>query len=186
MFKKFIFFLAWIGVFLLSLIGIVYAAVPKYFVQFNKYVDTIGYSIIVGIISVIYLIICIVKFCSLFERSKDYTIKTENGVVYISSDTVTTFIREKLAGSRDISNIKIDTYKRGSKFNVKIRLDMISDGSVSDRLEKIQKEIKQDLSEQMGIEVGKVQVKISKLSIKDREKSETVNNDNSEYESFNN
>ncbi|WP_410208409.1 alkaline shock response membrane anchor protein AmaP [Fusobacterium sp.] len=184
MFKKFIFFLAWIGVFLLSLIGIVYAAVPKYFVQFNKYVDTIGYSIIVGIISIIYLVICIVKLCSLFERSKDYTIKTENGIVYISSDTVTTFIKEKLAGNRDISNIKIDTYKSGTKFNVKIRLDMISDGTVSDKLERIQKEIKEDLSNEMGIEVGKVQVKISRLSIK--EKNENTNKNNTEYESFNN
>lgn len=181
MFKKFIFFLAWIGIFILSITGIVYVAVPKYFVQFNTYVDTVGYNIIVLIISVIYFIICIVKFCSLFEKTKDYTIKTENGVVYISSDTIATFVKEKLAADRNISNAKIDTYKSGNKFNVQIKLDMISEGAVSGELEQIQRDIKNDLMREMGIDVGKVQVKISKLSLK-KSYDKTKNN----YDDFSN
>ena len=167
MFKKFIFFLAWIGVFVLSLTGIVYVVMPKYFVQFNTYIGTFGYDMVVLGISIVYFIICLVKFFSLFEREKDYVIKTEDGVVYISAATVTTFIRDLLSDDKDISNLKVDTYKQGRKFNIKIKLDILSNGDVSGKSMSIQNEIKNKLADKMGIEVGNVQVKISKLALRD-------------------
>lgn len=167
MFKKFVFFLAWIGVFVLSLTGIVYVVMPKYFVQFNTYIGTFGYDMVVLGISIIYFIICLVKFFSLFEREKDYVIKTEDGVVYISAATVTTFIRDLLSDDKDISNLKVDTFKKGRKFNIKIKLDILSNGDVSGKSMSIQNEIKNKLADKMGIEVGNVQVKISKLALRD-------------------
>lgn len=166
MLKKLIFFLAWVGVFILSLMGIVYVAVPKYFVQFNTYVGTFGYDMVVLAVSIIYFLVCIYKFISLFERSKDYSIKTEDGTVFISSGTVTTFIKDELAKDREITNIKVDTRKSGNKFNINIKLDILSNDNVSDKLAFIQSKIKQDLSDKMGIQVGKVQVKIAKLAVK--------------------
>ena len=167
MFKKFIFFLAWIGVFILSLTGIVYVVMPKYFVQFNTYIGTFGYDMVVLGISIVYFIICLVKLFSLFEREKDYVIKTEDGVVYISAATVTTFIRDLLSDDKDISNLKVDTFKKGRKFNIKIKLDILSNGDVSGKSMSIQNEIKNKLADKMGIEVGNVQVKISKLALRD-------------------
>ena len=172
MFKKFIFFLAWIGVFVLSLTGIVYVVMPKYFVQFNTYIGTFGYDMVVLGISIVYFIICLVKFFSLFEREKDYVIKTEDGVVYISAATVTTFIRDLLSDDKDISNLKVDTFKKGRKFNIKIKLDILSNGDVSGKSMSIQNEIKNKLADKMGIEVGNVQVKISKLALRDSEPEE--------------
>lgn len=172
MFKKFIFFLAWIGVFVLSLTGIVYVVMPKYFVQFNTYIGTFGYDMVVLGISIIYFIICLVKFFSLFEREKDYVIKTEDGVVYISAATVTTFIRDLLSDDKDISNLKVDTFKKGRKFNIKIKLDILSNGDVSGKSMSIQNEIKNKLADKMGIEVGNIQVKISKLALRDSEPEE--------------
>ena len=87
MIKKIIFFFAWIGIFLLSITGIVYVVIPKYLVQFNTYIGTLSYDIIVLIISIIYFIVSILKFLSLFEKNKDYEIKTEDGIVYISSSS---------------------------------------------------------------------------------------------------
>ena len=172
MFKKFIFFLAWIGVFILSLTGIVYVVMPKYFVQFNTYIGTFGYDMVVLGISIVYFIICLVKFFSLFEREKDYVIKTEDGVVYISAATVTTFIRDLLSDDKDISNLKVDTFKKGRKFNIKIKLDILSNGDVSGKSMSIQNEIKNKLADKMGIEVGNVQVKISKLALRDSDPEE--------------
>lgn len=172
MFKKFIFFLAWIGVFVLSLTGIVYVVMPKYFVQFNTYIGTFGYDMVVLGISIVYFIICLVKFFSLFEREKDYVIKTEDGVVYISAATVTTFIRDLLSDDKDISNLKVDTFKKGRKFNIKIKLDILSNGDVSGKSMSIQNEIKNKLADKMGIEVGNVQVKISKLALRDSDPEE--------------
>lgn len=172
MFKKFVFFLAWIGVFVLSLTGIVYVVMPKYFVQFNTYIGTFGYDMVVLGISIVYFIICLVKFFSLFEREKDYVIKTEDGVVYISAATVTTFIRDLLSDDKDISNLKVDTFKKGRKFNIKIKLDILSNGDVSGKSMSIQNEIKNKLADKMGIEVGNVQVKISKLALRDSDPEE--------------
>jgi uncharacterized alkaline shock family protein YloU len=169
MIKKIIFFFAWLGIFLLSITGIVYVAVPKYLVQFNAYIGTLSYDIIVLIISILYFIISILKFLSLFEKSKDYEIKTEDGVVYISSASVTSFIRELLSKDKEISNIRVETSKKGRKFNIKVRMDMLSNGNISGKSSSIQNEIKSKLADRMGLEVGAIEVKISKLSVKDSE-----------------
>ena len=171
MFKKFIFFLAWLGIFILSITGIVYVVMPKYFVQFNTYMGTLSYDLVVLGISVIYFIICIVKFFSLFEKTKDYAIKTEDGIVYISAATVTSYIRELLSTDKEISNLKVDTFKQGKKFNILVKLDMLSNGNVSGKSMSIQNEIKSKLADKMGIEIGNVQVKISKLALKETETS---------------
>lgn len=170
MIKKIIFFFAWLGIFLLSITGIVYVAVPKYLVQFNTYIGTLSYDIVVLAISIIYFIISILKFLSLFERTKDYEIKTEDGVVYISSASVTSFIRELLSKDKEISNIRVETSKKGRKFNIfniRVRLDMLSNGNISGKSSSIQNEIKSKLADKMGLEVGAIEVKISKLAVKD-------------------
>lgn len=172
MIKKIIFFFSWLGIFLLSITGIVYVVVPKYLVQFNTYIGTLSYDIIVLVISVLYFIISILKFLSLFERSKDYEIKTEDGVVYISSASVTSFIRELLSKDKEISNVRVDTAKKGKKFNIKIRLDMLSNGNISGKSSSIQNEIKSKLADKMGLEVGAIEVKISKLAVKNTDGSE--------------
>lgn len=150
----------------MSIIGISYVAMPSYYDEVLKVADTIGYRVILLVISILYLAICIVKISSLFQRTKDYAIKTEDGIVYISANTVTTYIRELLASDRDVSNIKVDTYKKGKKFNIIVKLAMASNGNVSSKSMSIQNEVKTKLADKMGIEVGDVQVKIAKLSIK--------------------
>lgn len=164
MVKKFIFFLAWLGIFILSITGIVYVIVPQYLVQFNTYVGTFSYDLIILLISVLYFIVSILKFFSLFEKTKDYEIKTEDGVVYISSASVTSFIRELLSKDKEISNLRVETSKKGKKFNIKIRLDMISNGNISGKSSSIQNEIKSKLADRMGLQVGNIEVKISKLA----------------------
>lgn len=172
MIKKIIFFFAWLGIFLMSITGIVYVVVPTYLVQFNTYIGTLSYDIIVFIISALYFIISILKFLSLFERSKDYEIKTEDGIVYISSGSVTSFIREVLSKDKEISNIRVETSKKSRKFNIKVKLDMLSNGNISGKSSSIQNEIKSKLADKMGLEVGTIEVKISKLSVKDNRDSE--------------
>ena len=169
MIKKIIFFFAWLGIFLLSITGIVYVTIPTYIVQFNTYIGTLSYDLVVFIISVIYFVISILKFLSLFERTKDYEIKTEDGIVYISSASVTSFIRELLSKDKEISNIRVETSKKGRKFNIRVRLDMLSNGNISGKASSIENEIKSKLADKMGLEVGAIEVKISKLAVKSTE-----------------
>lgn len=164
MIKKFVFFLAWIGIFILSIMGIVYVLVPEYLVQFNRYTNTLGYNIIVLGISVLYFMICLLKLFSLFERTKDYEIKTEDGVVYVSASSVTNFVIETLSNDEEIRNLRVKTEKKGKKFNLLLSLDLISNGNVSGKSNAIQNEIRNKIATKMGLEVGEIKIKISKLT----------------------
>ena len=59
---------------------------------------------------------------------------------------------------REINNIKVITGKKGRRFTIKIKLDMLTDGNIADKTNSIQEMIKQRLSEKMGLEVEKVEV----------------------------
>lgn len=161
--KKIIFFFAWIGIFLLSIIGVMYVAVPDFFVQFNEKFGSVGADILILAVSILYLALSVYRFFSLFTRNKDYAIKTENGTVYISPNTVSTFVKNDLSGDKDISNIKVDAKKSGNKFNIIINLEVLNDDNISEKLGFVQGKVKNDLAQKFGINVGKVEVKISKI-----------------------
>ena len=72
-----------------------------------------------------------------------------------------------MSKDREISNIRVETSKKGKRFNIKVRLDMLSNGNISGKSSSIQNEIKSKLADKMGLEVGAIEVKISKLAVKD-------------------
>lgn len=165
MINKFLFFLGWVGIFILSITGIVCTVMPNVIVKFNP-LDSIKTNVVIVVVCVAYFLLSILKLCSLFEKTGDYEIKTENGKVTISANSVISFIKELLSKDREINNIKVFTGKKGKKFNIKIKLDMLTDGNIADKTNSIQEAIKQRLSEKMGLEVEKVEVQISKISLK--------------------
>jgi len=74
MFKKIIFFFAWIGIFLISLVALNYILLPGQIVYDNPYVEAVTsfqYKMIILVLAALYLFICLIKFFSLFERKKD-------------------------------------------------------------------------------------------------------------------
>lgn len=165
MVNKILFFLAWVGIFILSITGIVCTVMPNVIVEFNP-LDSIKTNVAIVMVCVAYFILSILKLCSLFEKTGDYEIKTENGKVTISASSVISFIKELLSKDREINNIKVFTGKKGRKFNIKIKLDMLTDGNVANKTTAIQEAVKQRLSEKMGLEVEKIEVQISKISLK--------------------
>ena len=79
MVKKLIFFFAWIGIFLISLVALNYILLPGQLLFDNPYVEKITsfeYKMAILVVAALYLFICIIKFFSLFERKKDYQRKT--------------------------------------------------------------------------------------------------------------
>ena len=108
----------------------------------------------------------------MFEKTGDYEIKTENGKVTISAASVTNFVKEMLSRDKDVEGIKVFTGKRGRKFFVKIKLDMLTDGNIAEKTASIQDGLRKRLADKMGLEVDTVEVQISKLSIKSQDTSE--------------
>ncbi|WP_255492161.1 alkaline shock response membrane anchor protein AmaP [Cetobacterium sp. 2A] len=164
MWKKVVFFLAWVGIFLLSIIGISYIIMPSYFVQ----VDTTSliFKFTALNICLVYFFISLLKLLSNFSKKDGYTIKNENGIINISSDSVRNLLKEVLSRDHDVKAMKIESGKRGSKFYVSVTLEILSNANIADKTVAIQNSIKEELRNKLDLNVDIVEVKISKLSIR--------------------
>ena len=124
MLKKLIFFFAWIGIFLISLVALNYILLPGQIVYDNPFVEAITsfqYKMIILVIAALYLFICVIKFFSLFERKKDYQRKTENGLLKISKATINNYVMDLLRKDPDITGIKTVSELKGNKFFINIK-----------------------------------------------------------------
>jgi uncharacterized alkaline shock family protein YloU len=162
MLNKVIFFFAWIGIFFLSLAGIVYAIYPTYFINFN--VNSIWFKPVILVISIIYFLITLLKLFSKFSKTKDYEVKTEHGIVSISSETVKSTVRGILNSDPDIRNMKIETENRGRKYDVIVILEIASEVQVNEKVLKLQEEIRDVLKDKLGLETDRIEIKIARLS----------------------
>lgn len=163
MIKKIIFFFAWIGIFVIAITGIGYIVLPQYFIAINT--NSLLFKVVVFNICLIYIIVSILKLFSNFSKEKDYIIKNEQGSVHISNDTVRNLIREILSKDEEIKGLKIDCGNRGSKYFVKLILDMMSNSNLSTKTTEIQNKVKSGLETKLGLKVDYIEVKISKLSM---------------------
>lgn len=159
--KKFIFFLAWIGILILSIIGMVYSVDPDYI---NEYApNAFTTKIIVLNISIIYFCVFFIKLQSKFKKKIDYEVKTPNGSLMVSSDTIKEFVKQLFRESHDIRVIKVNTEKKGSKFKVIMIAEASANKNLVEKITFIQESIKNSIKEAIGIEVDEVELKITKF-----------------------
>ena len=180
MFKKIIFFFAWIGIFLISLVALNYILLPGQIVYDNPYVEAVTsfqYKMIILVLAALYLFICLIKFFSLFERKKDYERKTENGILKISKTTINNYVMDLLRKDPDITGIKTVSELKGNKFLINIKCELLAKMNIANKISYLQNLIKTDLMENLGVDVNKVVVNILKIEAREKEKAndETYN-----------
>ena len=189
MFKKIIFFFAWVGIFLISLISLNYVLLPGQVFYDNPYtanITTFEYKMVVLILAALYIFICLYKFFSLFERKKDYERKTENGTLKITRATINNYVTDLLRKDPDITGIKTTSELKGNKFLIFVKCELLARINIANKIAQLQNLIKSNLSENIGVDVNKVVVNISKLEARegiDKEKevmTETSNIPNDE------
>ena len=191
MFKKIIFFFAWVGMFVISLISLNYVLLPGQLFFNNPYtanITTFQYKMIVLVLASLYIFICLYKFFSLFERKKDYQRKTENGTLKISRATINSYVSDLLRKDPDITGIKTTSELKGNKFLIYIKCELLAKINIADKIAQLQNLIKRDLNDNIGVEVNKVVVNISKIEAKEivreteitRETPDITNNEVSE------
>ena len=174
MLKKLIFFFAWIGIFLISLVALNYILLPGQIVYDNPFVEAITsfqYKMIILVIAALYLFICIIKFFSLFERKKDYERKTENGLLKISKTTINNYVMDLLRRDPDITGIKTVSELKGNKFLINIKCELLAKMNIANKISYLQNLIKTDLMENLGVDVNKVVVNIVKIEAREKEKT---------------
>ena len=174
MLKKLIFFFAWIGIFLISLVALNYILLPGQIVYDNPFVEAITsfqYKMIILVIAALYLFICIIKFFSLFERKKDYQRKTENGLLKISKATINNYVMDLLRRDPDITGVKTVSELKGNKFFINIKCELLAKMNIANKISYLQNLIKTDLMENLGVDVNKVVVNIAKIEAREKEKT---------------
>ena len=174
MLKKLIFFFAWIGIFLISLVALNYILLPGQIVYDNPYAEKITsfqYKMIILVLAALYLFICIIKFFSLFERKKDYERKTENGLLKISKATINNYVMDLLRRDPDITGIKTVSELKGNKFLINIKCELLAKMNIANKISYLQNLIKTDLMENLGVDVNKVVVNIVKIEAREKEKT---------------
>ena len=170
MFKKIMFFFAWIGIFLISLVSLNYVLLPGQFFYDNPYtanITTFQYKMVILVLASLYIFICLYKFFSLFERKKDYERKTENGTLKISRATINNYISDLLRKDPDITGIKTTSELKGNKFLIFVKCELLARINIANKIAQLQNLIKNDLSENIGVDVNKVVVNISKLEARE-------------------
>ena len=174
MVKKLIFFLAWIEIFLISLVALNYILLPGQLLFDNPYVEKITsfeYKMAILVVAALYLFICIIKFFSLFERKKDYQRKTENGLLKISKATINNYVMDLLRKDPDITGIKTVSELKGNKFFINIKCELLAKMNIANKISYLQNLIKTDLMENLGVDVNKVVVNIAKIEAREKEKT---------------
>ena len=174
MLKKLIFFFAWIGIFLISLVALNYILLPGQLLFDNPYVEKITsfeYKMAILVIAALYLFICLIKFFSLFERKKDYQRKTENGLLKISKATINNYVMDLLRRDPDITGIKTVSELKGNKFFINIKCELLAKMNIANKISYLQNLIKTDLMENLGVDVNKVVVNIAKIEAREKEKT---------------
>ena len=174
MLKKLIFFFAWIGIFLISLVALNYILLPGQIVYDNPFAEKITsfqYKMVILVLAALYLFICIIKFFSLFERKKDYERKTENGLLKISKATINNYVMDLLRRDPDITGIKTVSELKGNKFLINIKCELLAKMNIANKISYLQNLIKTDLMENLGVDVNKVVVNILKIEAREKEKA---------------
>ena len=174
MLKKLIFFFAWIGIFLISLVALNYILLPGQLLFDNPYAEKITsfeYKMAILVVAALYLFICLIKFVSLFERKKDYERKTENGLLKISKTTINNYVMDLLRKDPDITGIKTVSELKGNKFFINIKCELLAKMNIANKISYLQNLIKTDLMQNLGVDVNKVVVNIAKIEAREKEKT---------------
>ena len=187
MFKKIIFFFAWVGIFIIALISLNYVLLPGQFFFDNPYTantTTFEYKMVVLVLASLYIFICLCKFFSLFERKKDYERKTENGTLRISRATINNYVSDLLRKDPDITGVKTTSELKGNKFLIYIKCELLAKINIANKITQLQDLIKKDLNENIGVEANKIVINISKIEAKEviRETAKTSNIPNDEVD----
>lgn len=180
MFKKFIFFLAWVGIFVLSVAGINFILLPNKLLFGPQIIGNLSLFelrlILLGIF-IVYLFLSLYKFVSLFERKKEYEKSIDGGIIKISNTTINNYVTELLRKDGDVGNIKVNSERRGKNFFVDIKCNILNQVNIPEKIQDIKDRVSRDLQENIGIDVKEVRVKIGGLSTKEVLR-DTIHNEN--------
>ena len=165
MFGKFIFFIGWIGIGLLSIGGIGLALFQQNIgIDMLALIKSRVFNFSLFGISFFYILLFIEKTISLFvKEDRGYEFKTETGVVSISENSLNALIKEVVDQNKEVKNVKATSFKGKKGLNVSVKIDIEAIPNLSEKLNSIQVEVKDELIKKLNIEVEKIDIRANKF-----------------------
>jgi len=178
MIRKLIYFIAWVGIFILSLLGLLWSVSPHILQSvLGKFVAITPRCtrIFIFAASVLYFFLALWRIRIRSKKEDNYEIRTTDGVVTVSPQIITDYVRDSLRQDEDIKNLKVETIRNDRKFNIKIKTELATNGNVAEKSIHIQNKIKREVADKIGINIGEVEVKIAKFINKAAKEPAVVN-----------
>lgn len=165
MFGKFIFFIGWIGIGLLSIGGIGLALFQQNIgIDMLALIKSRVFNFSLFGISFFYILLFIEKTISLFvKEDRGYEFKTETGVVSISENSLNALIKEVVDQNKEVKNVKATSFKGKKGLNVSVKIDIEASPNLSEKLNSIQVGVKDELIKKLNIEVEKIDIRANKF-----------------------
>lgn len=169
MLSKLIFLIGWIGIWVITLIGLTIAWMPEY-AEYLKFSE-LNFRLILGGVSLFYFALFLKKLFLIFSRNDGaYKVKTESGDISISYSSVNNLIKEMSKEEDFVKNVaNVVSRQSGSKLTITLYIDIITVEDISSRLISLQERIKDELLTQLKIEVKRVDINTKKISINKKE-----------------
>lgn len=159
-----LFFLGWLGIFALSLGGILLGIIPGYIAEYINLYDFYTKIAIVGI-SVFYFILFLKKVSSLFDTGEEenYVIKNENGDIRITLSSIENLIKGIIKKTDFIKESKIRGKIEKEQVKIEIKAGVNSIPDLNDEVNKLQNEIIEYINRVAGIKIKNVDIIVSKV-----------------------
>lgn len=159
--KGIAFLLAWIGIFLLSLLGIFYSLSQEAFYNLN--LGQPGYRWWILGISVIYLLIVILKLWSKFPERKDFEIDSEHGKIIISSESIKGVVKDIVGHEEGVHLLGVKTIKKFRSFNIELEVESGLSTDFYNNFIEINKKIKEEVKKSLNVEINNISLKLLKI-----------------------
>ncbi len=159
---KFLFFIGWIGIAILSIIGILTSIIPLYSEVIDFHNLIFRASLFIG--SLFYFLLFVEKLVGIFIKDdKAYEFKGDKGFVKVSSSSVNNLIKSIVESNPNVKNVKVlsSQGKKGIKINLKLDINTLP--NLTSEYSKIQEIIEHELKEKLNIDVEKIDIITNKL-----------------------
>ncbi len=159
---KFLFFIGWIGIAILSIIGLLTSIIPLYSEVIDFHNLIFRASLFIG--SLFYFLLFVEKLVGIFIKDdKAYEFKGDKGFVKVSSSSVNNLIKSIVESNPNVKNVKVlsSQGKKGIKINLKLDINTLP--NLTSEYSKIQEIIEHELKEKLNIDVEKIDIITNKL-----------------------
>ena len=159
-----LFFIGWIGVFILALGGILLGIVPGYISEYVNVFELNTKIIIIGI-SIFYFILFLKKISDIFDSGEEenYVMKNENGSIRITLSSIENLIKGIVKNADFIKESKIKGKIDKDDVKVVIKAGVNSIPDLNEEVNKLQKEIIEYIDRVAGITIKNVDIIVSKV-----------------------